>query len=215
MRRMLHRCNTAIRQTPEGKVIYAPGIALELELQLDEWYNYLPDLVRFEIGPDSEGYRLESTPSINTASTRCPLSNFLRVQYHCCKISIYWPAIYQAMNAGADEELLRDHCRRFFDSYMRLIPSIMSAFHECIVNRWTLFSSVFMTTMAAMRAASIPGLHGMVDMTLLRQCFALTNTADRRMIEISPSLTLLADTLQEKLTAECGNIIDIEGSNTI
>ena len=36
MRRMLHRCNTAIKRTPDGKWVYAPSIALELELQLDE-----------------------------------------------------------------------------------------------------------------------------------------------------------------------------------
>ncbi|KAH6874019.1 hypothetical protein B0T10DRAFT_588156 [Thelonectria olida] len=48
MRRMLHRCNTAIRRTPRGEIVYAPNIALELELQLDEWYGYLPESVRFQ-----------------------------------------------------------------------------------------------------------------------------------------------------------------------
>ncbi|KAL2677387.1 hypothetical protein Neosp_011157 [[Neocosmospora] mangrovei] len=43
MRRMLHRCNTAIRRTHRGEIVYAPNIALELELQLEEWYRYLPE----------------------------------------------------------------------------------------------------------------------------------------------------------------------------
>ncbi|KIW91690.1 uncharacterized protein Z519_07658 [Cladophialophora bantiana CBS 173.52] len=204
MRRMLHRCNTAIRRTSEGKVVYAPGIALELEMQLEEWYNYLPDLVRFEIGPESDGHGLERTPTNISSSTRCPLSNFLRVQYYCCKISIYWPAIYQAIHDGAENEQLLDHSRRFFDSYIRLVSSIVVAFHECIVNRWTLFASIFMTTMAALKGAATPCLQGTVDVTKLKQCFAMTRTADRRMIEISPSLTLLADTLEQKLAAEYG-----------
>ncbi|ERS97060.1 hypothetical protein HMPREF1624_06389 [Sporothrix schenckii ATCC 58251] len=45
MRRMLHRCNTAIRRTTEGEIVYAANIALELELQLDDWYGYLPEIL--------------------------------------------------------------------------------------------------------------------------------------------------------------------------
>lgn len=202
MRRMLHRCNTAIRRTSEGKVVYAPGIALELESQLDEWYNYLPTLVRFEVGPDATGPGSTSAPVQDASAMPCPLSNFLRVQYYCCKISIYWPAVYQAIHDGTDSDQLQDHCRRFFESYARLVPCIMAAFHECIVNRWTLYASIFMTTMAALKGASTPCLQGVVDLTQLRQCFAETRAADRRMIEMSPSLTLLADTLQQKLAAE-------------
>jgi hypothetical protein len=197
---MLHRCNTAIRRTPDGNCVYAPGIALELELQLDEWYNYLPGLVRFEIPPRSHGFDSVDSPS----PTGCPLSNFLRVQYHCCKISIYWPAVYQAIHDGAIGEQLQDHCRRFFDSYIQLVPAIIAAFHECVVNRWTLFASIFMTTMAALKGASITCTGEVVDAARLNQCLAAIKTADRRMINISPSLVLLADTLEERLATELG-----------
>ncbi|KAK4235647.1 hypothetical protein C8A03DRAFT_36492 [Achaetomium macrosporum] len=77
MRRILHRCYTAIRRTPRGDIVYAPAIALELETQLDEWQSLLPEAVDFR----------------HLAALE-PLSNFLRVQYYCCKISIYWPAVY-------------------------------------------------------------------------------------------------------------------------
>ena len=197
MRRMLHRCNTAIRRTPDGNIVYAPGIALELELQLDEWYNYLPRLVRFDIAPRING--LENADSPPPSS--CPLSNFLRVQYHCCKISIYWPAVYQAIHDREIGEQLKDHCRRFFDSYVQLVPCILAAFRECVVNRWTLFASTFMTTMAALRGSSISCIGELVDATRLNQCFAATKTVDRRMINISPSLLLLADTLEDRLAA--------------
>lgn len=126
MRRMLHRCNTAIRRAPNGKFLYAPAIALELEHQLDEWYNYLPAMIRF----DTTG--LHARPA-------CNLANFLRVQYYCCKMSIYWPAVYEAIqDDNADKQLL-DHCKRFFDSYVQLTPSILQAFQDCIVNRWTIY----------------------------------------------------------------------------
>ncbi|KAI2975661.1 hypothetical protein CBS147343_9842 [Aspergillus niger] len=36
MRRMLHRCNTAVQATSTGKYVYAPYIAVELERQLEE-----------------------------------------------------------------------------------------------------------------------------------------------------------------------------------
>lgn len=202
MRRMLHRCNTAIRKSSDGKISYAPGIAIELEHQLDEWHKFLPDLVRFEIEKDVDLYGLNTYPHSLTSPSPCPLSNFLRVQYHCCKISIYWPAIYQVIREGSDDDQLLDHCQRFWNSYTQLVPSIMTAFHECIVNRWTLYASIFMTTMAALKGTLSPYFQDTIDMTRLRQSFAMTRTADRQMIRISPSLTLLADALEQKLAAE-------------
>lgn len=132
MRRMLSRCNTAVKATPSGKYTYAPGIALELENQLEEWYSCLPVANRFDKGEASAPPYLDDVPS-------CPLSNFLRVQYYCCRLSIYWPAVYQVMQDGSATRLLLDHCRIFFDSYILVTPSILAAFHNCRVNRWTLF----------------------------------------------------------------------------
>lgn len=198
MRRMLHRCNTAIRKTDEETVTYAPSIALELELQLDEWYEYLPDIIKFRM--DNE---FPQSPDVLSPSTffptSCPLSNFLRVQYYCCKISIYWPAVYQATEDGTVTNQLQDHCQRFFAAYIQLIPSIMAAFQECIVNRWTLFASIFMTTMAAMKGAAMPGLTRICDNDRLRRCFALTSSVNRSLLGISPSLTLLANTLEQRV----------------
>lgn len=129
---MLHRCNTAVQATSTGKYVYAPSIALELEHQLEEWYRYLPETNRFEKGDVSLSLELIDIPS-------CPLSNFLRVQYYCCKLSIYWPAVYQAMQDGAVSDHLLDHCQKFFESYVLLTPSIIAAFNNCPVNRWTIF----------------------------------------------------------------------------
>lgn len=129
---MLHRCNTAVQATSTGEYVYAPSIALELEHQLEEWYRCLPEMIRFEKGDVSQSLESIKIPP-------CPLSNFLRVQYYCCKLSIYWPAVYQAMQDAAVSSHLLNHCRRFFDSYVLLTPSIVAAFDNCHVNRWTLF----------------------------------------------------------------------------
>lgn len=198
MRRMLHRCNTAIRKTEEGNLTYAPSIALELELQLNEWYEYLPEIIKFRMDDEIPQSSDVLSPSI-FFPTPCPLSNFLRVQYYCCKISIYWPAVYQATEDAAVTNQLQDHCHRFFAAYIQLIPRILAAFNECIVNRWTLFASIFMTTMAAMKGASVPGLTRSVDNDRLRQCFALTSSVNRSMIGISPSLNFLSNTLKQRV----------------
>jgi hypothetical protein len=131
MRRMLHRCNSAVTQTPDSRPTYAPGIALELERQLDEWYDYLPTNIRFEKGP---GHPPSFAAPVRVESG----SNFLNVQYYCCKLSIYWPAVFQAIqDVGASVQLL-DHIQRFIDAYVQLLPRIAFAVDECLVYKWTL-----------------------------------------------------------------------------
>jgi alpha-L-fucosidase len=132
MRRMLHRCTTSIRLRGDGKLVYAPVIAAELEYQLDEWYNYLPRLVRF----DREGVSL---PVDNTNDTA--LEDFLRTQYYACKASIHWPAVYQAMEFGEADNDLLTHCQKFFHSFVQFMTSVKAAIHSCRVNMWTLFAT--------------------------------------------------------------------------
>ncbi|KAJ5996473.1 hypothetical protein N7499_007209 [Penicillium canescens] len=192
MRRMLHRCNTAVQATSTGKYVYASGIALELEHQLEEWYSYLPDVNRFDKGDVLQPLELVEIPS-------CPLSNFLRVQYYCCKLSIYWPAVYQVMQDGAVTDLLLDHCQIFFDSYVMLTPSIVAAFHNCQVNRWTLFVSIFMTTVAAMAAANTPCLSGLCSPQFY-QCLRASGHTEQTILQKSSSLMILQGVIEERLS---------------
>lgn len=84
-------------------------IAAELEYQLDGWYNYLPRLVRF----DREGVSLSVDRTNDDA-----LEGFLRTQYYTCKASIYWPAVYQAMEFGEADNDLLTHCQKSFHSFV-------------------------------------------------------------------------------------------------
>jgi hypothetical protein len=189
MRRMLHRCYSAICRTPRGEIVYAPAIALELETQLDEWQSLLPDAVNFQ----------------HLAALE-PLSNFLRVQYYCCKISIYWPALYQCIQDGrATTTEILEHCERFFHAYMELIPSVLMAVRDCIVNRWTLYTTIFMTSMAVILAAGTPCLRNgcAVDWTHLLACLRSTRSVDMRIVQASPSLSLLHRTLTDRLAEAC------------
>ncbi|GFF67358.1 hypothetical protein CNMCM6069_001113 [Aspergillus lentulus] len=190
MRRMLHRCNSAVTRTADGRPTYAPGIALELERQLDEWYDYLPGNIRFakEPGPSQQPYagRIES------------LSNFLNVQYYCCKLSIYWPAAFQAIQDGGASIQLLDHVQRFIDAYVQLLPRIAFAVNDCLVYKWTLSVSLFTTTMAALRVAEAPCFGG-ASRDQLRECLPSAAAVDWRGAEGSPSLEELRQTLSARL----------------
>ncbi|KAH7000779.1 hypothetical protein EDB80DRAFT_724462, partial [Ilyonectria destructans] len=196
MRRMLHRCNTAIRRTPQGEIVYAPNIASELELQLDEWYGYLPESVRFQ------NLEIDTLGSTHSPMFVEPLGNFLRVQYYCCKLSIYWPAVYQCIQDGVATSEVLQHCKRFFQAYIQLMPSLLISIRNCIVNRWTLYASIFMSSMAVIQAARTPclGAGCVVDWPQLLMCLKSTSTVDRRIVEASPSLSLLERSLAHRLT---------------
>ncbi|KAK3301803.1 uncharacterized protein B0T15DRAFT_323815 [Chaetomium strumarium] len=192
MRRMLHRCYTAIRRTPRGEFVYAPAIALELETQLDEWQSFLPEAVHFR--------HLAAALEVE------PLSNFLRVQYYCCKISIYWPAVYQCIQDGrATSAEILEHSERFFHAYIQCVPSMLMAVRDCIVNRWTLYATIFMTSMAVIQAAGTPCLRDgcAVDWPHLLASLQSTRSVDMRIVQASPSLSLLHRTLTDRLAEAC------------
>jgi hypothetical protein len=196
MRRMLHRCNTAIRKDSHGEIVYAPSIALELELQLDEWYDYLPRVVRFQ------QLQVNNVADNDNLLYAEPLSNFLRVQYYCCKLSIYWPAIYQSIQDGTATPEVFQHCARFFSAYTQLMPNILISIQNCIVNRWTLYSTIFMSSLAVIKASQTRCIrvNCVVDWSHLIACLESTSSVDRRIIEASPSLVLMESTLSRRLT---------------
>lgn len=132
MRRMLQRCTTSVSKATDGRLRYAPLVATELELQLNEWYKCLPPPFRFHTSP-------AGPDDVATL----PAAQFLQTQYFACKASIYWPAVYEAMDEDADEdasgELLR-YCTKFFDAYVAFVFAAEAAVQTCFVNTWTLNS---------------------------------------------------------------------------
>lgn len=199
MRRMLNRCNTAIRRTAEHQIVYAPSIAMELESQLEEWYGYLPQAIRFDPHQDLDFDHLAS-PSLYPVSNG--LSNFLRLQYYCCKISIYWPAAYQCIQDNNATSALQHDCEKFFEAYIQLMPSILIAVRECPVNRWTLYASIFMTSMAVIRTASVAGIRHVcnIDWPRLARCLQSSQTVDPRISSGTPSLSMLSNALAPRLS---------------
>ncbi|KAG2002725.1 hypothetical protein GB937_009597 [Aspergillus fischeri] len=117
MRKMLQRCTWATSTLAPGRYVYAPIVAAELERQLDEWLQLLPETLSFRRALDI-GYR----PRQNLLSIS-PQGEFLRTQYYAFKASIYWPAVYEVLTTGEANGDLLCHCARFFSSYAEFAPS--------------------------------------------------------------------------------------------
>ena len=129
MRKMLQHCTLSVSKDVNSNFTYAPIVAAELERQLDEWHSYLPETLSFGVDGKS------ANPSRTSAQT-----DFLSAQFYAYKVSIYWPAVYQAIDSGETNGNLLLHCQRFFDSYVHFIASTTHAVRTCKPNAWTLYA---------------------------------------------------------------------------
>lgn len=128
MRRILRRNTSAITISIDGTINYAPLIAQELEVQVDKWYSFLPEPLRFSLAPDDFG--------VDTS----PFVSFLRTQYWACMVSFYWPAVVQVMETHALTESTMNGSRCYFHSYRQFINSATQALKVCLPNKWTIYA---------------------------------------------------------------------------
>lgn len=129
MRKMLQRCTSSVQRLSQVEFSYAPVIAVELERQLQEWYDLLPD--ELSLGRDSG----DSVPSRSLAQAK-----FLHTQCYAFRASIYWPAVHQAWVTGEAGDDLLPHCQAFFDNYIEFIASAAISVSICKPNLWTLYA---------------------------------------------------------------------------
>jgi hypothetical protein len=134
MRNMLQRCTWATSTLADGSHVYAPIVATELERQLDEWLQLLPSHLSFPCSSSVIG----SHPQEDVGNTRSPQVAFLRAQYFAFKVSISWPAVYEALTATEPGDELLRHSGKFFVSYAEFVPSAAAAVAVCRPNLWTL-----------------------------------------------------------------------------
>lgn len=128
MRRMLRRNTTAITVSADGTGEYAPLIAKELEIQLEQWFSFLPEPLRFS--REFEG--MHQDDSIQTP--------FLRTQYWACMVSFYWPAVVRVMESGQLSETTANGCRLYFKSFREFVRSAIGALDTCLPNKWTIYA---------------------------------------------------------------------------
>lgn len=128
MRRILRRNTSAITISPDGKIDFAPLIAHELEVQVEQWYSFLPEPLRFSL--DHYDDRTDVPPFVI----------FLRTQYWACMVSFYWPAVVQVMETQILTESSMNGCRSYFHSYKQFIESSTRALTVCLPNKWTIYA---------------------------------------------------------------------------
>lgn len=130
MRKMLPRCTYAVSTSSLGIHIYAPIVAAELERQLNEWLEMLPESLLF----------CSSRSCIGSSWRDSARAEFLRTQYYAFKASIYWPAVYEVLSTGVASDVLRLPCSSFFTSYAEFATSAAAAVTVCKPNAWTLYA---------------------------------------------------------------------------
>ena len=128
MRRMLRRNTTAISASLDGSAKYAPVVAQELEAQLEQWFYFLPEPLRFS----REFDEIHDDVFLQTP--------FLRTQYWACMVSFYWPAVVQVMESHQLNETTIKGCSVYFHSYREFIKSATRALETCLPNKWTLYA---------------------------------------------------------------------------
>ncbi|KAL3442397.1 hypothetical protein BJX65DRAFT_299036 [Aspergillus insuetus] len=191
MRKMLQRCTWSTSTLAQGSHIYAPIVAAELERQLDEWVHLLPEHLLFSAPLGKVG----SSPCWNSNSAQ---ADFLRAQYYAFKASIYWPAVYEAISSrNANTDLLR-HCASFFSSYAAFVPSASAAVAVCKPNLWTLCTSVFTISMAALAGMMEPCLFRIIPQEAIHSLDVAINVFDG-VAEVSPSLDEMGAILRERI----------------
>ncbi|SPO05072.1 uncharacterized protein DNG_07757 [Cephalotrichum gorgonifer] len=189
MRRMLRRCTTSVSDWAGGRPQYAPIIADELELQLDQWYKYLPPSLHFHRQPTSAA----DVPELPTAQ-------FLQAQYAACKASIYWPAVCQAIDLGCGDESQLQYCSKFFDAYVSFLVAAEASLSTCIPNTWTLYASIFIITLASLKGTKCSCLATIVNPKTF-ECFRRARSVFVEIREFSLSLSAMSEILEDRIEA--------------
>lgn len=128
MRRMLQRNTTSVSYSVDGTVEYAPVIARELEAQLEQWYSFLPESLRFS--QDYEDIQILASPQ----------TVFLCTQYWACRVSISWPSVVKVMESQRLSQTTMAECRNYFHSFRQFIKSATASLHTCLPNKWTIYA---------------------------------------------------------------------------
>ncbi|KAF9893115.1 hypothetical protein FE257_012526 [Aspergillus nanangensis] len=196
MRKMLQRCTWATSILAQNQFAYAPIVAAELERQLDEWLQLLPESLSFFIFVHGNG---DYSKRQRLLSHESPQVKFLRTQYYAFKASVYWPAVYEFLTTGqkVTGDLLVP-CVRFFASYVEFVSSAAAAVAVCRPNLWTLCTSVFTISMAALVAAAEPCLREVVPSGVHRSLELAVSVLDEVM-EVSASLAEMGAILRERV----------------
>ncbi|PYH97784.1 hypothetical protein BO71DRAFT_438596 [Aspergillus ellipticus CBS 707.79] len=186
LRRLLNRVSHVIYQKDSILTLASLGpIASELDFQLSQWYEGLPQPIQFPL---------------SRASASGTVQTVLRLRYFACRTIIYRPyilAVFQNDHAFIDPTV-KDCCRRCLEATLNQLEDITSHREGHLPYLWQGALSMVSQTLLIMGATLSPALS-----TLLPPAAQLDNIISSVIIEVeryarlAPSLKLSAEIIRD------------------
>lgn len=185
LRRLLNRVSHLIYQKDSTHTLSSLGpIVSELDFQLSQWYESLPQPVQFP---------LNQVPSN-------PVQTVLRLRYNACRTIIYRPyilAVFENEQAGADQGV-RECCRRCLDATLRQLEHITSHREGHLPYLWQGALSMVSQTLLIMGATMSPTLSTLLPPPLRIDAIISNVVAEvERYSHLAPSLKLSAEIIRD------------------
>lgn len=186
LRRLLNRVSHLIYQKDSTHTLASLGpIVSELDFQLSQWYESLPQPVQFP---------LTTTPLSNSVQT------VLRLRYNACRTIIYRPyilAVFENEQAGADPGV-RECCRRCLDATLRQLEHITSHREGHLPYLWQGALSMVSQTLLIMGATMSPTLSPLLPPPLRVDAIISSVVAEvERYAHLAPSLKLSSEIIRD------------------
>ncbi|KAL2872242.1 putative C6 finger domain protein [Aspergillus lucknowensis] len=186
LRRLLNRVSHMIYQKDSSLTLASLGpIVSELDFQLSQWYEGLPQPVRFP---------LSHTPISD------PVQTVLRLRYFACRTIIYRPyilAVFESEQASTDP-WVRECCRRSLEATLYQLENVTSHREGHLPYLWQGALSMVSQSLLIMGATMSPALSTLLPSTLrVDGIISSVITEVDRYAHLAPSLRLSAEILRD------------------
>lgn len=186
LRRLLNRVSHLIYQKDGTHTLSSLGpIVSELDFQLSQWYESLPQPVQFP---------LTQSPLSN------PVQTVLRLRYNACRTIIYRPyilAVFENEQAGADPGV-RECCRRCLDATLRQLEHVTSHREGHLPYLWQGALSMVSQTLLIMGATMSPTLSTLLPPPVRVDAIISSVVAEvERYAHLAPSLKLSSEIIRD------------------
>ena len=186
LRRLLNRVSHLIYQKDNAHTLSSLGpIVSELDFQLSQWYENLPQPVRFPLAP---------APLSN------PVQTVLRLRYHACRTIIYRPyilAVFENEQTGA-EPGVRECCRRCLNATIRQLEDVASHREGHLPYLWQGALSMVSQTLLIMGATMSRTLSTLLPPPLRTDAIIFSVIVEvERYAHLAPSLKLSAEIIRD------------------
>lgn len=186
LRRLLNRVSHLIYQKDGTHTLSSLGpIVSELDFQLSQWYESLPQPVQFPL----------TTPPLGNS-----IQTVLRLRYYACRTIIYRPyilAVFENEQAGADPGV-RECCRRCLDATLRQLEHVTSHHEGHLPYLWQGALSMVSQTLLIMGATMSPTLSTLLPPPLRVDAIISSVVAEvERYAHLAPSLKLSSEIIRD------------------